>query len=131
MKPTRVHHFKHDQLLSELYDIKIVSVMFRKSDFGLSLQELVDKIRDKYVDNFILLMHVETAIANVDKDMLYGIKYDEIYLKENLRYFDAKNVPHFNEKTPEGVFNAEYDCCLDTVPTFAEEELINWIKEDD
>ena len=131
LKSTRVHHFKHDQLLSELYDIKIVSVMFRKSDFGLSLQELVDKIRDKYVDNFILLMHVETAIANVDKDMLYGIKYDEIYLKENLRYFDAKNVPHCNEKTPEGVFNAEYDCCLDTVPTFAEEELINWIKEDD
>lgn len=105
--------------------------MFRKSDFGLSLQELVDKIRDKYADNFILLMHVETAIANVDKDMLYSIKYDEIYLKENLRYFDAKKVPHFNEKTPEGVFNAEYDCCLDTVPVLAEEELINWIKEDD
>ena len=61
----------------------------------------------------------------------YGIKYDEIYLKKNLRYFDAKKIPHFNEKTPEGIFNAEYDCCLDTVPAFAEEELINWIKEDD
>ncbi len=103
--------------------------MLRKSDFGVSLEDLVDEIRETYPDNYALLMHIETSIANVDKDMLRGIKYDEVYLKENLKYFDAKDIPHFNEKTPDGVFNAEYDCCLDTSPTVSEGFLIKWIKE--
>ncbi len=129
LKASRTHHFKHDQLLSDLYDIHILSFMLRKSDFGVSLEDLVDEIRETYPDNYALLMHIETSIANVDKDMLRGIKYDEVYLKENLKYFDAKDIPHFNEKTPDGVFNAEYDCCLDTSPTVSEGFLIKWIKE--
>lgn len=129
LKPTRIHHFKHDQLLSELYDIRIVSVLLRRGDFGLSLEELIDRIRDKYADNYALLMHVEAAISCADKDMLQSIKYDGVYIKENLRYYDAENIPHFNEKTPEGVFNAEYDCCLDTAPTLEENDVIAWIKE--
>lgn len=129
LKASRTHHFKHDQLLNELYDIHIISFLLRKSDFGISLEDLVDEIREDYSDNYALLMHIEMSIAHVDKDMMRGIKYDELYLKENLRYFSAKDIPHFNEKTPDGVFNAEYDCCLDTSPTVSEEFLISWIKE--
>lgn len=129
LKASRTHHFKHDQLLSELYDIHIISFLLRKSDFGVSLEDLVDEIREDYSDNYALLMHIEMSIAHVDKDMMRGIKYDELFLKENLRYFGAKDIPHFNEKTPDGVFNAEYDCCLDTSPTVSEEFLISWIKE--
>lgn len=129
LKTSRTHHFKHDQLLSEIYDIYIISFMLRKSDFGVSLENLVDAIRETYSDNYALLMHIETSLAYVDKDMLREIKYDELYLKENLKYFDAKDIPHFNEKMPDGVFNAEYDCCLDTSPTVSEEFLISWIKE--
>ena len=129
LKSSRTHHFKHDQLLSEIYDIHIISFMLRKSDFGVTLEELVDTIRETYADNYALLMHSETSIAHVDKDMLRGIKYDELYLKDNLRFFNAKDIPHFNEKTPDGVFNAEYDCCLDTSPTVSEDFLISWVKE--
>ena len=129
LKGSRTHHFKHDQLLSELYDIRIISLLLRKNDFGVSLEDLVETIREKWADNYALLMHIETSIAHVDKDMLRGIKYDELYLKENMNYFDAKDIPHFNEKTPDGVFNAEYDCCLDTSPTVSENILISWIKE--
>lgn len=129
LKSSRTHHFKHDQLLSEIYDIHIISFMLRKSDFGVTLEELVDTIRETYADNYALLMHIETSIAHVDKDMLRGIKYDELYLKDNLRFFNAKDIPHFNEKTPDGVFNAEYDCCLDTSPMVSEDLLISWVKE--
>lgn len=103
--------------------------MLRKSDFGISLEELVETIRERYPDNFALLMHIESSISHVDKDMLKGIKYDELYLKENVKFFSAKDIPHFNERTPDGVFNAEYDCCLDTSTAVSEEFLIAWIKE--
>lgn len=128
LKPSRTHHFKHDQLQSELYDIHIISFMLRKSDYGITLEDLVDTIRESYPDNYALLMHIETTIAHADNDMLRGVKYDELYLKENIKFFNAKDIPHFNEKTPDGIFNAEYDCCLDTSPAVSEDFLINWVK---
>jgi len=129
LKSNRTHHFKHDQLLDELYDIRIVSFLMRKGDYGISLQNLLDRIRDEYADNYALLMHIEELVVHADQDQLCGIKYDEIHLKNNLKYYDAKEIPHFNEKSPDGVFNAEYDCCLDTSPALQEEDIFKWIKE--
>ena len=129
LKSSRTHHFRHEQLRSEIYDIKVVSYMLRKCDYGLSLRELIEKIQEAYAENYALLLHIESLIAHVDKSALDGLKYDTVYLKENLRFYDARNVPHFNERTPDGVFNAEYDCCLDTATTMAQTEIVGWIKE--
>lgn len=130
MKTTRIHHFKHDQLLSELYDIRIVSIMLQKNDHGISLGDVVNTIREFYADNFALLLHIESIISNIEREQLYENKYDEVYLKNNLKFFDANTIPHFNEKTPEGVFNAEYDCILENVQSVTEDDIIKWIKED-
>ncbi len=129
LKQERIHHFKHEQLLSNIYDIRIVSIMLRKNDCGLSLGNIVEKIREYYADNFALMLHIENTVSQLDEDMIYGIKYDSIYLKNNLRVFDAKDIPHFNEKTPEGVFNAEYDCYLDTAQYLSQEEIVRWVSE--
>lgn len=129
IKPSRTHHFKHDQLLSELYDIRIASVMLQKNDYGVSLGDLIELTRDIYADNYALLVHIESTISHIDNEDLYHIKYDSVYIKENLRFYNAKEIPHFNEKTPDGVFNAEYDCFLDTSSTVSEENMILWIKE--
>lgn len=131
LKVERIHHFRHDQLLSNLYDIKIVSIMLRKDDCGISLGDVVEQIREFYSNNFALILHIENTISQVDGDFLYGIKYDEIYLRSNIRFYDATDIPHFYEKSPEGVFNAEYDCHLDTVKYLSQENLIKWIKEEE
>ena len=128
-KPNRTHHFKHDQLLSELYDIRIVSLMLRNCDAGLSLGNLIDEINEEYPTQYPLLMHIEALVSHVDKDHLFEIKYDPIYIRNNLRYYNALNIPHFNEKTPDGVFNAEYDCALDGALATEEDEIVTWIRE--
>lgn len=129
LKPSRTHHFMHEQLRSELYDIRIVSILLQKNDCGVSLGDLIEIIREKYTKNYALLMHVESLISHVDKQTLQKIRYDRFYLRENIKYFNAVDIPHFNEKTPDGVFNAEYDCNLDTSPALSEESIIDWIKE--
>ena len=129
LKANRTHHFKHDQLLSELYDIRVVSIMLRRSDIGLSLGDLIEKINEEYYTQYPLLMHIEAFVSHIDRDRLYEVKYDPTYIKENLRYYDALNIPHFNEKTPDGVFNAEYDCVLDTAIATEETDVVAWIKE--
>ena len=129
LKASRTHHFKHDQLLSELYDIRVVSIMLRRSDVGISLGDLVDEINEAYSTQYPLLMHIEALVSHIDRECLYEIQYDPAYIKANLRYYDAVNIPHFNEKTPDGVFNAEYDCALDTAIATNESEIVSWIRE--
>ena len=76
------------------------------------------------------MIHIESIVSQVDYEELYNIKYDRIYTKTNMRFYNAKEIPHLNEKTPDGVFNAEYDCSLDTSPTVTEKDIISWIKEE-
>ena len=130
LKSNRIHHFKHDQLQSELYDIRIVSMMLQKSDVGLSLGDLIEKINDIYPTDYPLLMHIESLVSHVDREHLFEAKYDPGYIKAHLRYYNAVDIPHFNEKTPDGVFNAEYDCALDTAETTSQDAIIAWIREE-
>ncbi|MBR0542033.1 MAG: PD-(D/E)XK motif protein [Clostridia bacterium] len=127
LKPVRIHHFRHEQLQSELYDIKIVSIMLQKNDYGLSLGDLVNEITELFPDDFSLLLHIEKTISQIDNNIMHSLKYDETYIKNNIKVFDAKKIPHFNEKNPDGVFNAEYDCDLETTQDLSIDETIKWI----
>ena len=129
IRPNRIHHFRHEQLLNELYDIRIVSVMLQKSDQGLSLELLVELIRELYSDNYGLLLHIESVVSSIDHSLLASLKYDKTYLDQNIRFFDANMIPHFYEKTPDGVFNAEYDCDLENLPGICLEDITTWIRE--
>lgn len=129
LKSERIHHFRHEQLLDELYDIRIVSILLRKNDGGLSLFDVVEQIRSLYANNFSLMLHIEATVSQIDDDQLSDIKYDTPYLENNIKFYDAKRIPHFNEKSPEGVFNAEYDCVLDNAKSVELKDVIAWIKE--
>jgi hypothetical protein rflaF_11939 len=127
LKTDRTHHFKHDQLLSELYDIKVASIMLQKSDFGISLGDVISSMRSLFSDNYALMLHIDAITTQIDSELLEDIKYDKIYLDNNIKFFDAANVPHFAEKTPEGVYNAEYDCCLDGIENLSLTTMKKWI----
>lgn len=129
LKSDRVHHFKHEQLCGELYDIRIVSMMLRKSDCGISLSDLITEIQTIYADQYPLLMHIASTVSNAEESRLKGLMYDEIYLIDHLHYYDAAAIPRFAERTPDGVFNAEYDCSLSNIPAVAEQDMIGWILE--
>lgn len=128
LKSNRIHHFRHDQLLGSMYDIKIVSLLLQKNDQGVSLADLVDVFREEYSDDYSLMLHIDSIVSQIDEEYLLKTKYDKIYIDKNIRFFDVKAIPHFNEKTPDGVFNAEYDCDLETADSLSIEELIGWIE---
>lgn len=129
LKTERVHHFKHEQLLDELYDIKVVSIKLRKSDGGISLNNLVDKIHELYANNYNLLLYIEKIIGKLNQEYVDSFQYDKSYLETNIAIFDAKEIPHFNVKTPEGVYNAEYDCNLDNICSLSLPEMVKWLND--
>lgn len=130
LKQERVHHFRHEQLLSEMYDIKIASLMLQKNDCGISIKEVIDRIRDIYSKDYALLMRIELITSQVQETQLNSLKYDEEYLKQHIAFFDAKDAPHFNEKSPEGVFNVEYDCSFENIEKMDFISVAEWVKEE-
>ncbi len=104
--------------------------MLQKNDCGISILDVVKRIREKYSDDFSLLLRMENIASQVEELQLKNLKYDENYLKQHISFYDAKKAPHFNEKTPEGVFNAEYDCSFENIEKTSFEDIISWIKKD-
>lgn len=130
--PARIHHFKLEQLNVLRYDILVVSIMFQKDDCGLSLFELIQRVKDLFSNNLKLMIHIENMIKNIDYEVLESIKYNKIYIDNNIKFFDANRIPRIQEKTVDGVFNVEFDSDLSSSQPFDGTSLVEWLerKED-
>lgn len=128
MREERSHHFKHEQLISYLYDIFIVSYKLRHSDNGLSLGKLLEYIYDIIADDYKALALIGKYIHNVPRNELENICFDNTYTQENIRFIQAKDVPKINACQPNGVFNVEYDSDLSLVQGNSLTDFISWIN---
>ena len=43
-KDVRKHHFKHEQIMSEIHDVKVISIFTKRADKGLSLFDIVENL---------------------------------------------------------------------------------------
>jgi len=127
LKQERVHRFRNEQLNSLRYDIKIVSILLQKDDRGLSLYELVERCKLLFNDNFITMLNIEKMIYNIETQILKDIKFNEQYLLDNIKIFDAVDIPRIREKTDEGIFNIEYDSNLTGIKYCDVIKLIEWL----
>lgn len=128
-KQIRIHHFKHEQLIADSYDVYIVSYLFRRDDEGLSLYDLIEYCKELYKNDVNKSIKLNLVIKNVSIDRLKDFKFNAIYTNDNCKIFKGTDVPRFNEFTPDGVANAEYDCDLETAVSVNENDFIEEIKK--
>jgi hypothetical protein len=57
-----------------------------------------------------------------------SVQFDEKLPESTIAIYETCNIPHFNEKQPNGVFNAEYDSDLTNAKSFVEDKFVEWIK---
>lgn len=129
LKTNRVHHFLQEQLNTQRYDIRVVSIMLLKDDQGISLKSLIERCKELFSDNLYLAIHIERMIKGIDEDEFMDIRYNYEYSKANFKMFDANIIPRLHEKTADGVFNVEYDSDLTNTTAITIGELTNWIEE--
>jgi len=127
-KEERIHHFQHEQLLSDLYDICVISILLRPDDAGLSLLQLISEVQEIAADRFDTLMYIEDFVKNFDENELREIRYDTTYIDRNIRIYRAENIPKFQEEHPKGVSKAEYDSDLSASPCVNNVTFINWTR---
>ena len=114
-KNSRTHHFRHEQLMTELYDIYVLSYMLRYDDEGLSLFDLIKESKEYLKTDSRKLMKIDNILRNVSEERLKNLRFNRDYTDANMHIYSASNIPKFNQVTPSGVANAEYDCVLDNI----------------
>jgi hypothetical protein len=113
----RRHHFKHDQLVEGGFDIYVLSYLLREDDQGLSLFELIQYTIPFLANNKNQLLRIYSILKDINESTLKSIKLSQDFLLNQRRFYKAIDIPKFNEKSPEGVMNAEYDSVLENVPS--------------
>ena len=128
LKSIRLHHFKHEQLLSDLYDIKIISLMLKIDDKGLSLFDLISEVQKIAFKSMGTLIYIEKFIKNISEDELVEMKFDTKFIDNNIHVYSVDNIPRFLDKQPKGVSRTEYDSDLSTSQFIDDEMFVKWLN---
>jgi hypothetical protein len=95
-KTDRIHKFQHDQLLSEIKDHYIASIMVSENPYdGLSVLDLYEDIKkNKLPINLInkLKKNFYRVLGSNPKEDLNEFKFDINYSKKNLMYYKLKDI---------------------------------------
>ena len=95
-KTDRIHKFQHDQLLSEIEDHYIASIMVSENPYdGLSVLDLYEDIKkNKLPINLInkLKKNFYRVVGSNPKEDLNEFKFDINYSKKNLMYYKLKDI---------------------------------------
>lgn len=126
-KSFRTHHFRHEQLVADMFDIYIVSYMLRYDDEGVSLIDVINESKSLLQDDPQKLCRVNLVLKNVSPERLSGLKFSPEYTAAKQQIFNAANIPKFDQYTPDGVANAEYDCSLENISSVSRTDFISAI----
>lgn len=125
-KNSRTHHFRHEQLMTEIYEIYILSYMLRHDDEGLSLYSLIIQSKEHLASDPRKLLKINQILKNVSEERLKNLRFNQDFTEANMHFYKAKDIPKFNEVTPSGVANAEYDCVLDNISYVEEQTFLKY-----
>lgn len=115
VKNTRTHHFRHEQLMTEIYNIYVLSYLLRYDDEGLSLFDLLMACKEFLSADSKKLLRLNYILKNAGEERLRNMRFNCNYTEANRHFYRATDIPKFSQNTPRGVANAEYDCVLDNV----------------
>ena len=125
----RIHHFKHNQIMRS--DVKVIlsSVMLEESKEGTSLKTLFEEVIPLFDDpdaKFALQkLMVRCGIADGEEGLSFA--YEKAL--NDIRFYDAANLPKIEKETFDGITNIEYDVDCSNCDYFNVDDLIKTLKE--
>ena len=103
-KTDRKHQFKHDQLVSNLADHYVASIMARENSIkGLSVVDLYNKIKKQNLSDHLvnkLKSIYYKIIGKTPEEELIEYKYDFDFAKKNLLYFKVSGLTNLANNDP-------------------------------
>lgn len=118
---TRIHHFSLEQLNPTQGTTALVLSLFveRASD-GLTVLDLMDKIRVQIRNDMTLLAHLHrnvTLTLASDWRQAASSKFDYRLAKKSIRIYEVENIPSVNWPTPLDVTEVRFKANLSRTPS--------------
>ena len=110
----RIHHFRHDQICRVDISVLVASLVVEEAQQGTSLysmfQQVLSLVHD-VEDRFALQKSMK--MCGVDEEN-HGLAFAEEKAAQDIRFYDAKDLPKLDISIPQGVTRIEYnvDCTL-------------------
>lgn len=126
----RIHNFKHNQIQRDDVDVYVASSIIEKSSEGKSLYELTEEIKTIYTDpnaRFELEKLMKRCGVSEDKQ---GIKVSYQKALNDLKYYQAIDLPRIKDEIPAGITNVQYDVDCATAKEFNIKDLINLFNKE-
>lgn len=112
----RRHHFTLEQLNPPAGTIALIASLFvNRSGAGLSLGDLLNRVRDKVAGTTDLAFILERVVAGtLGHNWEYGLeeRFDYETARQSLAFYDASNVPSVDPKLREGVSHVRFQSDL-------------------
>jgi hypothetical protein len=103
--------------------------MLRYDDEGLSLLDIILQTKPLLAENYKKLNRINLILKNVSIERLANLKFSTEFTQAKQQIFRAADVPKFNQFTPDGVANAEYDCSLENISHLNRDDFIKVLKD--
>jgi Putative PD-(D/E)XK family member, (DUF4420) len=118
---TRVHHFSLEQLNPSIGTIAlVVSLVVERSADGVTVLDLIDRIRVRMCDDLNLLAHLHrnvTLTLASDWRQAASLRFDHRLAKESFRFFEVGSIPSVGWPTPQEVTEVKFKANLSRIPS--------------
>jgi len=126
----RVHHFSHRQVYELAGEqTMIASLLLRKEDAGLTLQELIAQARSSLLGGeYYFKLEQAVRQAGMERTDETGPAFDAVEAEQSLSWYKATDAPHFRMPEPPGVSQTHYRVDLSIAPQVTRTELDPWLE---
>lgn len=125
----RIHHFKHNQISRTDVKVYVSSVLLEEAKEGVSLSEMFDMISSIFVDPDAIFalkkLRIKCGITSEDQ----GLKFSLEKAKQDIKFYDAKEIPQISTNSNNCVTNIEYDSDLSAVNPIAINDFVKLLLE--
>lgn len=125
----RIHHFSLEQLnpASGITAI-VISLFVQHLADGLTVIDLIDRIRSQIGDDLRLLAHLHrnvTTTLGADWRQAISIRFDKRLAKESIRIYNIGNIPSVNWPTPLEVTEVKFKSNLSRISSLNISSLLS------
>lgn len=97
-KNKRIHNFRLNQILKSINaEAIIVSIMTNKITLGISVKDLINKIKLNISNDYKIKLTEKVVDAAGDNLINFKSKFDETTAKESYEFYTASTIPSINQ----------------------------------
>ena len=125
----RIHTFKHNQIFRNDIKVYVISIMLEQSKEGLSLFDMFKNVIGLYENpDSILALNKLMKRCGIGEENT-GLKFAELKAYNDLKIYDAIDLPKINIPAPNGVTNIKYDVDCSLAKSINVNEFIEIVKK--